>query len=1523
MTHLRLQLTPVVLAAAMLCIIGCGDSSDSKPTAQPTPLPLTCDGSFSTDIGGSVSSAAVRVAPQDEPAAVKLSTCKFDAERNVTIGGDGGCGPNVVVDQDFIAKNKLGKITIESGGKLVFPDLNDPERKTPKTLAMETTGILVKTGGLFRIGTATCPIGYHPEAHVTITFTGARDAKCKPSEGCDDGSVKGIEVQEGGILDMHGAKGVPEPAAEAGAPSVSWTVLSASVVAQPTPAAAELHLAADVTQGQRPWEKGDWIVIGTSSFSPFESEFVEIAEAPKTDGNGGSIVKTKQPLRYAHFGSAAPTASQQCTVSGKLQAVACGSVAGCTAACTSAPSGLNYNDPEAKNFGIDERSEVGLISRSIKLTATTPAAPPPDQEPLQADPSLHWGGEIRIRGNSATPLKVAIVGVELEKFGKDQLGSYPIHVHMVGDAKQAATIAANSIHHSFNKCLTVHMSSNLTFKDNVCARIVGHMFYEEFGSEEHIRFERNLGLGAMSNSFDIYKVKTDGPSSRPISRSELIRDHWWAGDNLARSDGYNYDGFNIPNTDDQKNPTHGSCQLANGVGGFSRSLPPFSPPHPEACAPYEFYTEPASGFWVTNPTTELIGNSIGGCQGVGRGVWWVTPPTPIDVNGEQRDLKFQPLGKFFDNRAHGCYAGFYGEEEYSVHSTVLVPHKDATSTGQPIIAQLDGMTATRNRFRGVWMRPTWFVVQDGRFATNRENVSLVTSGGIDGNAPGVWALLTDSVIAGISKNNFDRFGPCPTDNQLGINTGGQFGCIDHTPPPFKACAQGSDEGKVGKVCTAPADCCAKPGDCPDACTPTSADEVGQGYPPPSWNMFGYMLYDGPVRVFDDRFVNFRKDVTSLLTEADQKFLKEYERTHIIATAQLCKGGPKLGKPCNLDSDCPESTCRKAPFVYEGDAALGWFQSNQSSYPTGTVTRGLSWVNTDLRHQIYTDKVSLNLEFNDGDKNTAVIDEDGTLTGYGVGDPAKQFENPGHINPISLNNLPFNATSNSVDECFSRGQQNDNVEGRDSSLISAGSLGTLEFSTLYPWKDTTAPPPTPVPFPGPDGDTTHTQFITFTRDDLSRGANDTMFHPAMQLHSRDGRGVWEPKVTSGFGYTASAAPAPTFPNSTGKAGIAPITDVGIADVVKPDISATNPFFVRLGICYTNNDAGKTHPQDPSKFSITRGYKSYTGGFVDPGDPELLKYWSPSECNNLDSNRTVNITTPTCPQARQRRIAKPISGTCPSGSTPDGESCVFPTDVLDRVDDASKMVNDDGTPNLESFAYDKGTGMLFLWVAQDEPNPVAPSPLGSCDAATCVGGAKAGSACTDASECSGGTCTNPSTNDPSCPDMAHGETYYACPAKGCHIYLIKLDDPSYTPGASNCQPYETYTHGPFAPQNQVVLYGTKTPIVPVLAFDKENDPFHTASAETDPNCQMTESAPMPTPTAAPTAQALSGPASGADAASTGDKAGAVAEPSDGTSDAASPLQPGADTIPPASGANVAGTPLSNPPPTPTTTPTPGEG
>ena len=80
---------------------------------------------------------------------------------------------------------------------------------------------------------------------------------------------------------------------------------------------------------------------------------------------------------------------------------------------------------------------------------------------------------------------------------------------------------------------------------------------------------------------------------------------------------------------------------------------------------------------------------------------------------------------------------------------------------------------------------------------------------------------------------------------------------------------------------------------------------------------------------------------------------------------------------------------------------------------------------------------------------------------------------------------------------------------------------------------------------------------------------------------------------------------------------------------------------------------------------------------------------------------------------------------------------------------------------SYYYDASAGMLFLLVQQTEPNAIGPSPLGNCQ--------------------------DTSTDDPTCPDVAEGESFYSCPADGCVLYTVAVDD-TYAPnGAAACTPY----------------------------------------------------------------------------------------------------------------------------------------
>jgi hypothetical protein len=406
---------------------------------------------------------------------------------------------------------------------------------------------------------------------------------------------KGILVCQGGSLNMFGAKGVPPT-------GVNWTYLLkpagdptlygsgkglGSAVTEPD--ARTIHVTDNVVGD---WKQGDWIAIATTSFSPFETEIVKLAADPQVDSvNGGYLITLVQPLQYYHFGGAAPSSSD---------------ITGST--CMNAGKVLPpfFCDAADKNFGVDERAEVGLLSRNIKLTSATlpfwaannnysaggtiqvrigpkvyefsakaagtsgnqqPATWPTGKGDTVCDNGAGatcaggvlwtnggpfdaaWGGEMRFLHKFVA---VNIQGVEIAGFGKDTLGAYPIHFHQDGELTKSPLVDSNSIHHSYNKCITVHSTVNLNLTNNVCVRADGHLFYEEIGDEDNITFQGNLGLGATSNNFG-------------ISPASAIPTYWWKGDNLAASLGY--DGLNVPDVDSQSNPAHGSCMVPNGGGG--------------------------------------------------------------------------------------------------------------------------------------------------------------------------------------------------------------------------------------------------------------------------------------------------------------------------------------------------------------------------------------------------------------------------------------------------------------------------------------------------------------------------------------------------------------------------------------------------------------------------------------------------------------------------------------------------------------------------------------------------------------------------------------------------------------------------------------------------------------------------------------------------------------------------------------------------------------------------------------------
>ena len=1142
-----------------------------------------------------------------------ISKCPADSTGTVNIASGETCQYAYIDDtnKDFA----LGHLQIGEGGRVVFLDKGQHLSAERIQVSGGSDSADLLPAGQLVIGSQHCPIT-GTASQLTLEFTGSRPA---------DGSAnsldgKGIFLGRDGELLMHGGRGVVSADPTDSTGSNSWTYLSipagpqrfssANGVAAPVPDTAPdttLTLARTID-----WAVGDWIAVTGTGFASDQTEFVQIQAIDNRSGVSVVSLHAATPLLHYHYGSQAPSE---------------GSIGAGTTLCngvelegeakiTDLPA--SFCDGPDRNYGVDERAVVALISRSIKLTSDAP----------ETGSDAHYGGQIKILPGYSV---AQIEGVEIEKFGQDVtnaaagvsnvklMSAYPVHFHMVGDVSADTVINSNSIHHSYNKCVTVHMSNNAVIEHNVCARAVGHSFYLEEGNEVGNTFKFNLAAGAMATQFT---PSTDASK-------------FWTGDYLAPR--INYNGIDVATT------TNGTTPVAVPAGSTNFvNLNKVEITNPTA-------------FWISSPGNAFDNNVAAGCQLQGRG-FWVLPETT--------DVLHTEITSFLNNRVHSCYNGLDTAADLGSIGQNYTPYLN----GEDALAVFDSVTASRNRNRGIWLRPNWYHVSNARLATNRDSVSLVSAGGSEGSPPGEWSLLTDSVIVGVSSNNPERFGPCP----------------DNT-------ADGSCYGMQGKG--------------------------GNAIPSPSWNFAGFMFYDGPARLENNRFVNFLVDPSPLLTTGDRQFMKSYT------------------------SNAPGQTLPP----YEGDAAMGWFQSNVNNYPPTQYSLASIFEYVDLRHQVYTEEVNLSL-FVDGDKNTVILDRDGTLSGYKVVDD-NGVDVPGKF-PISLNNLAFNGSPYSVDECLSTGAQDKIIENRATALMSPQSYATLEVTAWNPTFTIT----------GPDAvdNLVKKAPITFIKDAQDYVGSKSQYAPAdshysMTLVGRNNTQVREPKVMSGMGYTLHStqqctevgaktvdnqavpliAPPAAFPRYVSMG----FTDATSSTELDANGNWKRPVRVRVGLCYKTEQGPDVSSINPADFfDVKKGRKSY-GGPTGPTDPK----WQPVPgCNNFAFTVPGNFD--------------PAGGTDPNTIQP---GC---PGTLDASSDPVKTLSQ--APSWEDFTaptndddyywWDGDKGVLFFYVEQKEPNLSGGTPL-----ATCGPNGTGGAAC----------------------DLA--DDFYPCPEEGCVLYTVRAVDGGASP------------------------------------------------------------------------------------------------------------------------------------------------
>jgi len=123
-------------------------------------------------------------------------------------------------------------------------------------------------------------------------------------------------------------------------------------------------------------------------------------------------------------------------------------------------------------MGIDERAQVGILSRTITISSGNAGR--------RGAHTLFLAGSL-----------VHIEGVEGVNLGQDQIARYPFHWHMAGET-QGHYIRHSSVRSSIFRCVTIHGSHGITVSDVVTHDNAGHCMYLEDGVERNNVFRHNL-----------------------------------------------------------------------------------------------------------------------------------------------------------------------------------------------------------------------------------------------------------------------------------------------------------------------------------------------------------------------------------------------------------------------------------------------------------------------------------------------------------------------------------------------------------------------------------------------------------------------------------------------------------------------------------------------------------------------------------------------------------------------------------------------------------------------------------------------------------------------------------------------------------------------------------------------------------------------------------------------------------------------------------------------------------------------
>ena len=390
------------------------------------------------------------------------------------------------------------------------------------------------------------------------------------------------------------------------------------------------------------WRAGDEIVLASTDFNPRQAERRNIA------GISGNTITLDKPLEYMHFGKI--------------------------------------------TFDVDERGEVAMLTRNIKVQASSDAE------------QSFFGGHIMAMVTS----KMYVEGVELNRMGQNlQLARYPIHWHLDGDAN-GQYIKNASIHDTYNRCVTVHGTNNLLVENNVTYNTVGHCFFMEDGIEHGNQFVHNLA------------IQTKCHTSKPCVPTNLAA----AGEN----------------------PNYGDRQAVRQNGQQSKDV---LLPSDNTAASY-WITNPdntyrdnvaagsdSNGFWMSlaeHPNGAFADSDLS------KATW----------------PRRTPFREFKGNVAHSNYDAFMFDRNLNPNNTFGVTgssHQPKENPADPssktVESVFENLTAYKNRNGGIWGRGEMHTFRNVKLADNA--IGYTHASGNFGRDP-YTSKVVDSLFVGETEN---------------------------------------------------------------------------------------------------------------------------------------------------------------------------------------------------------------------------------------------------------------------------------------------------------------------------------------------------------------------------------------------------------------------------------------------------------------------------------------------------------------------------------------------------------------------------------------------------------------------------------------------------------------------------------------------------------------------------------------------------------------------------------------------------